>query len=172
MLQRKIYRPDCSQVGIVPALSGGMSSNHIRKGEEMKVANRIAQVLAAIENCENSGNVEWVQRWESYLDEIILTGPHGSGIDSGIVLTEENTTPELLSFNVPYHHMNENGYYCGWIDYIVVVKPSLQFGFDVVCNAELPDEHDDDVDICGTENYLADMMYEWLDSESPERAND
>lgn len=46
----------------------------------------------------------------------------GSGIDSYVAIDEKKSGLDRLVLKVPFHHMDPNGYYCGWSNYIVVVK--------------------------------------------------
>lgn len=57
--------------------------------------------------------------------------PSGSGIDSGVKFEIDKSAPEKLVFSVPFHHMDENGYYDGWTTYKMTVKPSFWSGFDI-----------------------------------------
>jgi len=49
--------------------------------------------------------------------------PSGSGFDSGVSLV--SLTPDKAVFFAPFHHMNENGMYDGWVTYIVTVKSTF-----------------------------------------------
>ena len=54
--------------------------------------------------------------------------PHGSGFDSSITLDAKNSQHLILT--VPYHCMNDNGYYDGWIEVIYTITPSFD-GFQM-----------------------------------------
>ena len=41
------------------------------------------------------------------------------------------STPDKLVFYTSFHHMNDNGFYDGWTEHTVTVRPSLQFGFNM-----------------------------------------
>lgn len=98
----------------------------------MKVYQKIAMKLAAIENCRKSDNIEWEARHQEALDELVKEHmPSGSGFDSGTTLDDERSTSERLVFNTSFHHMSEHGYYTLWTDHAVIVTPSLVHGFDV-----------------------------------------
>ena len=57
--------------------------------------------------------------------------PSGSGFDSGTDFLSDISTPERLCFQADFHHMDENGYYDGWTEHTVIVRPSLSFGFNI-----------------------------------------
>lgn len=57
--------------------------------------------------------------------------PSGSGWDSGTKLDHERSSPERLVFYGGFHHMDEHGYYDGWTEHTITVRPSL------VCEIEL-----------------------------------
>jgi hypothetical protein len=56
--------------------------------------------------------------------------PSGSGFDSGTSIDVEKTTEEKLVFSTAFHHMNDLGYYVGWTEHRVTVRPSF-YGFDI-----------------------------------------
>jgi len=57
--------------------------------------------------------------------------PSGSGFDCGTKFDFEKSNPEKLVFNIGYHHMDENGFYDGWSELTVIVKPSLANDIDI-----------------------------------------
>lgn len=81
--------------------------------------------------------------------------PHGSGFDSGTgvdiaactVGRKAHSGPEKIVLVVEFHHMDENGMYCGWSHHRVSVVPSLLFEFDLVwAHGGWPDEGEGDHD--------------------------
>ncbi len=97
----------------------------------MKVYQRIAHCLQAIENCKRSGNQEWERRHAETLQEIERDYlPHGSGFDWGCKILE-TSTPQRLAISCDWHKMNEGGFYCGRADFVAIVKPCLLFDFVV-----------------------------------------
>lgn len=122
----------------------------------MKLYQKIASTIVALKNCEKSGNSEWIGRHEDTLYDIeknIL--PHGSGIDAGCKINLEKSGENKIVIDVPYHCMDENGYYDGWRDYQIVIKAHLVFGFVIDVKGR---------DYNGLKDYLADLfnyvMYE------------
>lgn len=91
----------------------------------------VYQAIAhTLEWLRNDPPGEWRSRAEDKLARIMAEMPSGSGIDCGTKL-DDSSTPDRLVFNVSFHHMNENGYYCGWTEHKVIVTPSLVRGVDI-----------------------------------------
>lgn len=84
----------------------------------------IANKLQAIQNCVKSNNKEWHEKHTENLETIIKNGPSGSGIDCGTKLDFEKSHSEKLVFDVAFHHMDEHGYYDGWTNHKITVKPT------------------------------------------------
>jgi hypothetical protein len=85
----------------------------------------IAQGLAALENSIEHSNTEWVSRWNAVLREYDKLLPSGSGFDNGSVLVKADSNDERLVIETSFHHMNDNGYYDGWTEHRLTVKPNL-----------------------------------------------
>ncbi len=102
------------------------------------------------------GRVEWEWDATATIDRIMGTAPHGSGIDSGVSLDIDKSTGERLVFTIPYHRMNNEGYYCEWIDYKMTVKPSLRWDY----SARIMGRNRE-----GLRDYVADVMDTWLKEE-------
>lgn len=90
------------------------------------------------------------------IESIVAAGPSGAGIDSGTMIDLDVSTPEKLVFGVCYHHMDEYGYYDGWTDHTITVRPSLQFGIDI----KISGRNRNDI-----KDYLHDVFRTWLKSE-------
>ena len=65
------------------------------------------------------------------LDELSKLLPSGSGIDSGCTIDEEKSTKNKIIIHSAFHHMNENGFYCGWSNFDVIVTPDLLYDFNL-----------------------------------------
>lgn len=91
----------------------------------------IARAFGAWERCVKSGNVEWQRKHEDALDALNEGMPSGSGFDSGTKLDETASTPNRLVFVTSFHHMDDNGMYCGWSEHCVIVTPDFETGFDL-----------------------------------------
>lgn len=85
----------------------------------------LANVLQAYLNCKASGNDEWLEKHEARINEMCNGLPHGSGFDSGVTFDTDESTSTRLIFRTSFHHMDENGYYCGWTDHDVRVTPAF-----------------------------------------------
>lgn len=123
----------------------------------MKLYQKIASAIIAMKNCEKSGNQAWFVKHKDTLYQIendIL--PHGSGIDSGCKINPEKSNEQKIVIDVPYHCMDENGYYNGWRDYQIVIKPHLAFGFTVDVRGK---------DYNGLKDYLADLFHHVMSEE-------
>ena len=96
----------------------------------MKIYQKLASSIQAKKNCEESGNEEWYDNHSMVIDHIVRNYlPSGSGIDSGCTIdTDKHETLVIYS---SYHTMNEHGFYGEWVDFRVVVKPSLTKGIDL-----------------------------------------
>lgn len=96
------------------------------------VAHRLANLLLAIKNCEESGNETWLIRHGETINAIVKEHmPSGSGFDSGTTM-DESSKPERLVFHTSFHHMNDVGMYDGWTHHRVTVKASLVFGLSII----------------------------------------
>lgn len=103
------------------------------KGETMyskKLYQVIASAVDSHKRCKESGN-SFASQWEDTLDTIERDYlPHGSGIDSGTKIDRDKTTATRIVLTFGFHHMDSNGFYCGWTDYTAVITPSFD-GIDL-----------------------------------------
>lgn len=91
----------------------------------------IASLLTAIENCRVTGNSEWLDKHEDRLSKLCKEHlPSGSGIDCGTTLEIEKCKPDKLVFSFSFHHMNDTGYYVGWTEHVLTVRPCFD-GIDL-----------------------------------------
>lgn len=89
------------------------------------LAATIFDLQAAIENCERSGNSEWLAKHRAKLRLVAKLLPSGSGIDSGTEIASVNTKTERILLTCSFHHMDEHGGYDGWTDHKITVTPSF-----------------------------------------------
>lgn len=94
----------------------------------MKLYQKLASTIAAIENCKRSDNSEWLEKHETTLAELLERMPSGSGFDNGTTL-DESSSFEKLIFNTSFHHMDDNGSYDGWTEHRITVTGSMLYGF-------------------------------------------
>lgn len=89
-----------------------------------KLYQAIASTVGAYHRCVASGNtfaekhLEAINTFEDML-------PHGSGIDNGTKIDLDRTNDDKITLTFGYHHMDDNGMYCGWTDYKAVITPSF-----------------------------------------------
>jgi len=95
-----------------------------------KVYQELASRILAQNNCTENDNLEWEERHGNVITYIVENYiPRGSGISE--IEEIDITTHEKITFKSSYHLMDQNGMYDGWVEYKVVVKPSLVFGITV-----------------------------------------
>ena len=116
---------------------------------------RLAGTIQARLNCIQNNNREWEENHEETINNIIKSLPHGSGIDGVTKIDLDKSTPDKIIIYSEYHCMNENGYYDGWVDFTITIKPSLQFGIDLNITGNFGSKNQD----------LKDHLYETFDSD-------
>lgn len=100
--------------------------------DAMKVYQQLARTVDALNNCRKANNTEWIEKHIGALNKVIHDHmPRGSGLDSETTIDNEKSNDGRLILYSSYHCMNENGYYDGWVDFTLTVKPSLGFAFDL-----------------------------------------
>ena len=95
-----------------------------------RAARPVFQVLSSCllqrKNCIKSNNQHWLNVSTERIHKIVQDHlPSGSGIDNGTKIDLERSTEEKIVFQADFHHMNENGFYDGWTEHTVIVRPSL-----------------------------------------------
>lgn len=119
----------------------------------ISVAARIAELVEARSNCQASGNAEWLERHTSTLHEIVRDHmPSGSGVDHGCQVDLNASKRNKLVIIVPFHCMNQDGYYVGWRTYRITVRPAFQ-SIDVAVSGR---------DYNGIKDYLGELFHEIL----------
>ncbi len=97
-----------------------------------QVYQAIARSLGAYTRCAKETNHPWTEKHKDNIERIIKDNlPHGSGFDNGTTLDFDKSTDNKLVFNTAFHHMDDNGFYCGWTNHTVTVLPELSFGFSL-----------------------------------------
>lgn len=89
------------------------------------IAQGIATRVEARLHCIETGSYRWAGRHEEEIERLVDLLPSGSGIDSGNEIDYDKSRGNKLVINSGYHIMDEMGGYTDWIDYRVVVTPSL-----------------------------------------------
>lgn len=106
-----------------------------------------------------TANEKWEDERDRRIEKVMTLAPSGSGFDAGTKL-DDSSTGEKIIFNTAFHHMNENGYYVGWTNHKITVKPSLIWGFDMTVSGR---------DKNGVKDYISDCFNEFLDMEIDEK---
>ena len=122
----------------------------------MKLYQAIATAIQARLNCRGNGNHEWFDRWTEKLANYELLLPSGSGFNSGSSLDLGRSNGEKIIITTSFHHMNDGGYYDGWTDHTITIKPSLSFGFTLSISGRNRN---------GIKEYIAEMFNELLNQE-------
>ena len=93
------------------------------------------------------------------LDELLYKLPMGSGIDAGSTIAFEECKPDKIVFNSAFHVLDSNGYYDGWIEFKVIVRPSFM-GFDLEIKPLQRKRYFNDC----LRDYVFDVFWDALDS--------
>lgn len=97
---------------------------------EKKLYSRISNLIQARKNCEKTENEIWFDNHTEELEKIEKQFlPSGSGFDSGTKIDIENSSRNKIILSTSFHAMDENGFYDGWYDFKITIKPDLLFGF-------------------------------------------
>ena len=95
-----------------------------------KVYQELATAIPAFKNCQRSGNLEWMKKWQQKIENIQDEWlPSGSGFDCGCTVDIEASELNKIVIYTDYHHLNEAGYYNCWTDHEIVVTPDFISGF-------------------------------------------
>lgn len=76
-------------------------------------------------------NDEYMGECEDRIYKLEQLLPSGSGIDAGCKIDVEKSSSDKVIITFGYHFMNDAGYYDGWEDYKLIVKPKLWNDFDL-----------------------------------------
>ena len=92
----------------------------------------IASEISRLEYAyKREGIQEIIDSATSRLSDLEDELPSGSGIDSGCKIDLDSSTSEKIVITFGFHHMNDGGYYDGWTEHKLTVKPSFLFGIDL-----------------------------------------
>lgn len=112
-----------------------------------------------LEKSTESAPHPWADKHQDRLDQLMdRYAPSGSGVDPGTTLDLEASSADKLVFHCGFHHMDEHGFYDGWTDHTITIKPSL--GRDFTLNLSGKNRND-------IKTYLGDLFYEFLMTEVP-----
>jgi len=97
----------------------------------MKIYQEIASTTEALKNCVKSGNAEQEDKHAETLRKIEKNYlPYGSGFDAGTTINLEKSTSCKIVLQTSFHHMDENGYYDGWTEHNITIRPAFN-GIDI-----------------------------------------
>jgi hypothetical protein len=134
-----------------------------REELKMLVYQKLAHSFVARENSRQAGKVAWQDHWEDEIESLVQDYlPTGSGIDAGVKFDFEKSSFNRLVLNSSFHIMDENGFYDGWVEFRVVVKPSLAFGINVDVKGKFGNHQD-------IKDYLGEIFREALTSPIKEK---
>ena len=80
--------------------------------------------------------------------------PSGSGFDIGTKLI--SATGERITLQADFHHMNNAGYYDGWTEHKIIIKPDFEYGYTLKVTGR---------DRNGIKDYIEDCFYNALNME-------
>jgi len=83
----------------------------------------IAETSEWAERAEDNLNAQWGPIARTRLDQLVNMLPSGSGIDSGTKLVSASASKIVLECS--FHHMSEHGYYDGWTEHRITVRPTF-----------------------------------------------
>ena len=83
----------------------------------------IAETSDWAERAENNLNAQWGGIARTRLDQLVKMLPSGSGIDSGTKLVSASATKIVLECS--FHHMDEHGFYDGWTEHRITIRPTF-----------------------------------------------
>lgn len=103
--------------------------------QKQTLAARAASLIVAIQNCQRpgfNGHPDYPARHVEALEALARDHlPRGSGFDKGSSFDIDASRVDCLVIRTAFHHMDENGFYCGWSEHTVRVRAHLAFGFVV-----------------------------------------
>ena len=114
-----------------------------------RLHNLIGIACEARKNCQISGNAEWLSKWDDKLDGYDNLLPSGSGFDSGSKIDRDNSSGGKIAIKTSFHHMDTDGYYDGWTEHTITIRPSFSLGLTIVMSGKDRNE---------IKNYIAEVF--------------
>ena len=125
-----------------------------------KLYRKLAIAIDARTRCDDNRYSECEQIWCSRIEKVAKDKlPSGSGFDNGTTVDLDRSTGELLVLDTSFHHMNENGYYDGWTEHTVRVRPSLIHGTTMTVSGQNRNDIKDYIVECL--DSILNEQYEW-----------
>lgn len=127
----------------------------------------IAKALGSMKRCAVNGHSqEWEDRHANALKVLCDGLPHGSGFDSESELDLDESTSDKLVFTTSFHHMNEDGFYCGWTEHTVILTPAFELGYHLkVTGRDVNQIKEYIAELFGS--YLSEQIETWAGYEQP-----
>ncbi len=119
----------------------------------MKLYQALPTAQQAVKRCTESQH-QALESWEAYARKLNNMLPSGSGFDAGCKIISCSDTRLVISAD--FHHMDDNGYYCGWSEHTVIIEASLAHGFSLRVTGK---------NKRNIKEYLADTMHECLNQD-------
>lgn len=99
------------------------------------------------------------------LDTLADMLPSGSGIDCGTKIDLENSTETCVVLALDYHHMDDNGFYCGWSSHQITITPAFDgTALDIECTSNDADLTcvDEDGNEFDDSEFAIDSLHDYL----------
>jgi hypothetical protein len=111
------------------------NSEEITKMSQVKtrtVIQALAGSISARSNSYVAGNKDWFEKHSDRAKQLIKDFlPSGGGFDSGCTVDFEASSPETIVIHTSFHHMNDNGFYDGWTEHKITIRPSFISEIDI-----------------------------------------
>lgn len=118
---------------------------------------KVYQAIAGSFDAMGRARDEWIERHESRILAIVKEHmPSGSGFDCGTAFDFDKSKRDKLIFTTQFHHTDANGYYQGWSEHTITVRPSLIGEFALSVSGR---------DKNGIKEYIGDCFYYALNSD-------
>lgn len=89
------------------------------------VIQRLASTIQARLNCEDD-NPEWFDKHTNTIEVMCHQHlPSGAGFDATTDVDYDKSNGERVVITTSFHKMDENGFYEGWSDFTITVRPAF-----------------------------------------------
>jgi len=119
----------------------------------MKVFEKLPELVRRKQWANEQKMHALIEQIDLEFEKAMRDAPNGSGFDSGTKL--ESATDREMVFTTSFHHMDDNGSYCGWTDHRIIIK-SVFSGFRMRIIG--PNTR-------GIKDYIGDVFNNWLNGE-------
>jgi hypothetical protein len=103
----------------------------------------IYTALLARDNCRTPGfaRPEMAHTWDESLAHLATKLlPRGAGFDCGTRILGRTQNGSGFILETEFHHMDDNGFYDGWTEHRITVRPSFVGGFDLTISGQNRDD--------------------------------